>query len=168
MLEEVKRKEVDKRDKQLPQSFEQLIQMYDLEHIWTYIGNMTNYINNIYPIGSIYISTNDVNPATIFGGKWEQIKDTFLLSAGDTYQAGSTGGESTHQLTYNEMPSHTHSMRVSVNGSTGGGERIIFQSKGVTNDDADIGAGDTLGAGNGLAHNNMPPYLAVYVWKRIS
>lgn len=45
MLEEVKRKEVDKRDKQLPQSFEQLIQMYDLEKLWTYIGNIIEYIN---------------------------------------------------------------------------------------------------------------------------
>lgn len=49
MLEEVKRKEVDKRDKQLPQSFEQLIQMYDLEKLWTYIGNIINYTNNDLP-----------------------------------------------------------------------------------------------------------------------
>lgn len=159
MLEEVKRKEVDKRDKQLPQSFEQLIQMYDLEHIWTYIGNMTNYINNIYPIGSIYISTNDVNPAKIFGGTWEQIKDTFLLACGDNYSNGASGGEATHTLTIDEIPPHTHKVKISADtGWTG-----IAKSGGneSTNE-------DTYSTGSGQAHNNMPPYLAVCVWKRIS
>ena len=56
MLEEVKRKEVDKRDKQLPQSFEQLIQMYDLEKIWKNIDNIIDYTNN-----DIENSINELN-----------------------------------------------------------------------------------------------------------
>lgn len=71
--------------------------------------------NLIYPIGSIYLSENSTSPATLFGGTWTQIKDKFLLTAGDTYKAGNTGGSSTHKhttaghtLTTNEMPSHTH------------------------------------------------------------
>ena len=60
-------------------------------------GNINNggstkvLIDAIYPVGSIYMSVNNVNPSVLFGGTWEQIKDTFLLSAGDTYNAGSKG-----------------------------------------------------------------------------
>lgn len=61
-----------------------------------------------YPIGSTYESTLPTSPAELFGGTWEQIKDVFTLAAGDTYTAGSTGGEATHTLTTNEIPGHTH------------------------------------------------------------
>ena len=64
-----------------------------------------------YPVGAIYISTDATSPAGLFGGTWEQIKDTFFLAAGDTYAAGSTGGEATHTLSENEMPSHYHSIQ---------------------------------------------------------
>lgn len=64
-----------------------------------------------YPIGSIYLSVNNTNPETIFGGKWEQIKDKFLLACGSTYSNGSTGGEATHKLTTNEIPAHSHRVR---------------------------------------------------------
>ena len=59
----------------------------------------------VYPVGSIYMSVNSTSPATLFGGTWTQIQDTFLLAAGSTYAAGATGGEATHTLTENEMPS---------------------------------------------------------------
>ena len=65
--------------------------------------------DTIYPVGSIYMSAVNTSPSTLFGGTWEQIKDTFLLSAGDTYNAGTTGGEAEHTLTTSEMPSHNHS-----------------------------------------------------------
>ena len=59
-----------------------------------------NYIlDKIHPVGSIYISENSTSPATLFGGTWERVKDRFLLAAGDTYSAGSTGGSATHTLT---------------------------------------------------------------------
>ena len=67
-----------------------------------------NIFNTVYPVGSIYMSTNNTNPGSIFGGTWEQIKDKFLLSAGDTYANGSTGGEASHILTTAEMPQHNH------------------------------------------------------------
>ena len=55
-------------------------------------------LNAMYPIGSIYMSVNETDPSTIFGGQWEQVKDKFLLACGDTYQNGTTGGEATHIL----------------------------------------------------------------------
>ena len=61
-----------------------------------------------FPIGSIYLSVNSTSPASLFGGTWEKIKDKFLLASGDTYSAGATGGEATHTLTIEEMPSHSH------------------------------------------------------------
>lgn len=76
-------------------------------------------VDKIYPVGAIYIGTTDTNPGTMFGGTWTQIKDKFLLSSGDTYPAGSTGGSASqtittggtvgdHKLTMEEMPSHRH------------------------------------------------------------
>ena len=135
---------------------------------------LTNLIDKIYPVGSIYMSVNNVTPATLFGGTWEQIKDKFLLSAGDTYSAGSTGGEATHTLTIPEMPAHQHafarqqwySADTVANSSTGS----IFSWKSGTGTGGSTSASyrgtGTDGNGGDQPHNNMPPYLAVYVWKR--
>ena len=65
-------------------------------------------LDKLYPVGCIYQSAKATSPAELFGGTWEQIKDRFILAAGDTYAAGSTGGEATHTLTVNEMPRHNH------------------------------------------------------------
>lgn len=121
---------------------------------------------SIYPVGSIYMSVNDINPSTLFGGVWEQIKDRFLLASGDTYANGITGGEATHKLTVSEMPSHNHgSMTVlaydpNSSGFAAHGSYYLYMSKTLTNN-----MGKT---GGGLSHNNMPPYLTVYVWKRVA
>ena len=73
--------------------------------------------DSIYPIGSIYLTVaGNTSPASLFGGTWERIKDCFLLAAGDTYQAGVTGGESSHILSVNEMPSHSHANSITTNG----------------------------------------------------
>ena len=109
------------------------------------------------PIGFIYMSIDSTNPSTYFPGTWERIKDTFLLAAGDTYAAGSTGGEATHTLTIAEMPAHTHTQVTSARFSKGGGSDSDYEA---------TGSGNTGSTGGGQAHNNMPPYLTVYMWKR--
>lgn len=114
-----------------------------------------------YPIGSVYMSVNSTNPSTIFGGTWEQLKDRFLLGCGDTYTNGATGGEATHTLTVDEMPSHSHALyRVNENACNGGTSSFSSNScnSGWTM--------NSLATGGSQAHNNMPPYLAVYMWKR--
>lgn len=122
-----------------------------------------------HPIGSIYTSTVNTDPGTLFGGTWERIKDRFLLAAGDTYAAGKTGGEAAHTLTNNEMPSHTHPMY----SSNGGGDGTWTPDEGTYLVDSVSTVKTTwwarLGmnaAGGSAAHNNMPPYLTVYAWKR--
>ena len=126
----------------------------------------------IYPVGSIYISANSTSPAELFGGTWEQIKDRFLLAAGDTYAAGSTGGEATHTLTVNEMPSHAHNFDDYISGYPDTSNRIgqdnfTMPLINILNPSDTVGAGQyTNAAGNSKPHNNMPPYLAVYMWQR--
>ena len=66
-------------------------------------------LNLVYPVGSIYLSSNNTNPATFFGGTWTQIKDKFILTAGDYYSNGAIGGAATVTLTVSNMPSHKHS-----------------------------------------------------------
>lgn len=118
----------------------------------------------VYPIGSIYMSVNSTSPAALFGGVWEQIQDTFLLAAGSGHPAGSTGGEETHTLTVSEMPSHTHSAwfyNASGNKSFG----YNYGNKGYASQEQTSSSG-IENNGGGQPHNNMPPFLAVYVWKR--
>lgn len=131
----------------------------------------------IYPVGSIYLSVNNVDPSTLFGGTWVQIKDKFLLSAGDTYTGGATGGEATVTLTEPQLPNVSGSWV--IHGQENGtefwqahgkatGSTISGSYKAIT--EARTGA-NSLGSpgfsfGNNQAHNNMPPYLVVYMWKR--
>lgn len=117
--------------------------------------------DDIYPIGSIYMSVNNTSPSTLFGGTWVQIKDTFLLSAGDTYTAGDTGGSATHTLTVDEIPSHNHIVKPFY-GGVGNGNAL---QRGYSGSSTSINYGSE-NTGGGQAHNNMPPYLVVYMWKR--
>lgn len=129
-------------------------------------------IDKIYPIGSIYMSVNNVSPATFLGGTWEQIEDVFLLAAGSTYSAGSTGGNATHshalsnngyaaidvnkgQVRYRETSVARWQATWKIDGSN--------SQAATTNEDY----GAPL-RGNTDSGSSMPPYLTVYVWKRVS
>lgn len=145
---------------------------------------------NPFPVGAIYMSVDSRNPSQIFGGKWEQIKDKFLLCAGTTYKPGTSGGNANHNhttgnctLNVNQIPSHQH---MTSNGENG----AILNWSNITSGDywghkykegsfASNGAYAlnqlrTSPTGGNQAHNhgntgstsNMPPYLAVYVWRR--
>lgn len=119
-----------------------------------------------YPIGSIYQSTSSATPGSLFGGTWEQIKDVFLLSASTTYHAGSTGGEATHTLTIEEMPAHAHDSRdLGINWGSGPFQYLAQYSNEGSPKGRALTTDDT---GGGKSHNNMPPYLTVYMWKRIA
>ena len=119
---------------------------------------------SLYPVGAVYISTVATNPGTLFGfGTWEQITDRFLLACGSSYKAGATGGEASHKLSVSEMPSHNHATNIRVmtsspTGSGGGQDGWLI--------DSGSSMVYTSNTGSTSAHNNMPPYLAVYMWKR--
>ena len=186
---------------------------YQSKHTGDNIDKGINLALAMYPVGSIYLSVNDINPGTIFGGTWEQIQDRFLLAAGSTYAGGTTGGTESHThtsaahthtsaahthttaghtLTVNEMPSHSHSTygqvprinenvgassqwgHSSTDGSwwfqtvassvyaTGGG---ASHSHGNTGSTTPGNTGSTT-PGNTGSSSSLPPYLAIYVWKR--
>lgn len=128
-------------------------------------------LDKLYPVGCIYQSASSTSPASFLGGTWEQIKDRFILAAGDTYAAGSTGGEATHTLTVNEMPRHNHDhvmwyrdQKFGLNGSGGdvGSLRLEFSSAKCTDGICTDFKGDSQ------PHNNLPPYLTAYIWRRIA
>lgn len=146
--------------------------------------NDKNIFDMIYPVGSIYISINNVNPSVLFGGTWEQIKDVFLLGAGSTYSAGSTGGEANHTLTQSEIPSYPIGNLPEIvpgnhgNLANGGIVATNLVETSPTNPGLKSnGNGITSGTqysnmiysnGGVKPHNNIPPYLAVYIWKRVN
>lgn len=132
-------------------------------------------VNKLYPVGCIYQSTSSTSPASFLGGTWERIKDKFILAAGDTYAAGKTGGEAGHSLTVAEMPAHRHE-GIDIdnlycfgweNGSRTGVNFKKFYGGTYWGDDVQnrLASGS---AGGSTAHNNMPPYLTAYIWKRIA
>ena len=132
--------------------------------------NGINIFQYIYPVGAVYISTTLVDPATLFGGTWQRIEDRFLLAASEVYEAGSVGGEASHLLTVNEIPSHRHVGIYGGNSERKGGYGSTGTHTGTLNENTatEYETFTTGYTGGGQAHNNMPPYLSVYMWERIS
>ena len=150
---------------------------------------MLDTMKKIYPVGSIYMSTVSTNPATLFGfGRWEAMPaGRVLLAQGTaswgTYNAGSTGGEATHQLTVGELPSHSHTgstntagehshsittfddERKAENKIAGGGSwnNGTAWSNNSGNHSHTVSINNT---GSNQAHNNLQPYITCYIWKR--
>lgn len=147
----------------------------------------------VHPVGSVYISLSPTNPETLFGGKWEQIKGRFLLSADTSYKAGATGGEASHTLSVAELPAHNHTGSTSTNGSHKHGtwgEHYTNPPMGIYDNNYHMGSnggsdydnrlyntttdGDHSHSlninytGGNKAHNNMPPYLVTYMWQRVA
>lgn len=124
-------------------------------------------IDAVLPVG-IYISLSAAtDPATLWGGAWERVDEgRTLISAGSTYTAGSTGGEATHTLINSEMPSHNHAIWYPNESAGNNSAQIGYPS--VASKSTYYAVGSNTGdVGGGEAHNNMPPYLAVYIWHRI-
>lgn len=158
---------------------------------WQEVATTNSLLDKIYPVGSIYMSVNNTSPQSFLGGTWERIQDRFLLSAGSTYSAGTTGGEATHTLTIDEMPSHTHIQNehnhtqnqhrhsgpaTDLNAGRANKNNDIMMRGGVVGNGSGYSDYKTAtnnsttatnqNTGGGQEHNNMPPYLAVYMWKR--
>lgn len=124
-----------------------------------------------YPIGSIYISTNATSPATLFGGNWDEIHGAFLFANSALHKAGEIGGEEEHVLKEKEIPIHYHDEYVGNDGGYGSVPEGYygFTSIAYTSKNTYWAKGSkTSEAGGGQAHNNMPPYLSVYMWQRVS
>ena len=137
-----------------------------------------------FPVGSVFIAVVSTNPATLLGyGTWSAFgagRVLVGLDSGDTDfdTVEETGGAKTHTLTTAEMPSHTHtqdahSHNIShVRSATTGAAtthiaRTTDTSSTLGNDvSTDNATATNQNTGGGGAHNNMPPFITVYMWKR--
>lgn len=119
----------------------------------------------MYPVGSIYISTVSTSPATLFGGSWTQITNRFLYAVPSSSAAKELGGENSHTLTVNEMPSHSHTIWGRAGSEQWALGDIWFRAAG----DGSSNEGRTTAtynSGGGRPHNNMPQYFTCYAWYR--
>jgi len=125
-------------------------------------------IQGAYPVGSIYMNaSNSANPNTLLGfGSWSAFGAGRVLVGLDSTQSefdsiGETGGAKTHQLSVSEMPAHTHDTNINAGDSTDGNPNIASGG-------GDTGNITTSSTGGNAAHNNLQPYITVYMWKRDS
>lgn len=127
-------------------------------------AKMQSLLDFIYPVNSVYISYSHVNPGTLFGGTWERITNAFLWATDASGTIGQTGGEKEHKLIVAELPAHSHSISVAntTTGSTAAANKVRYNSTNTSY----IGNLSTETQGSGLAHNNMPPYIQVSIWRR--
>lgn len=123
-----------------------------------------------HPVGSYYWSDNNTNPSLIFGGEWEQVKNRFVFAAGDNYTVGKTGGEEKHVLTKDELPNYTLPIKLIASNDGVGNYTMLQRGWNEGSKLLDISAGGSLtvkSGGSDVAHNNMPPYIVAYCFKRI-
>lgn len=150
-----------------------------------FVGGKT-LVDLIYPVGSVYISFNNkADPSMLFGGTWERIRNRFLWAATENGVMGETGGEESHTLTTSEIPFHNHA--IGQDGNTS----LVLPTNVAVDDSSHAQYVTTLEGGNsgwykssvawggaittrnqtspyGQAHNNMPPFIQVAMWKRIA
>lgn len=169
-----------------------------VQQVFNALHSLSTMWDLIYPVGSIYMSVNDVSPTVLFGGNWEAINDRFLLAAGNV-KAGAVGGAETQHLTERELPPHTHTVpehtHNALTASAGAHRHKIHRSliaasgtaryaaqynPDFTHETTTEGAHThtitvencaeltVSSAGGGKEFDIMPPYLAVYMWKRIN
>lgn len=195
----------------------------------TALDQLNRLAGQLYPVGSIYMNVNNVEPSAIFGGSWERMPSgRMLVNSGDSFNLGQVGGEKEHRLAEDEMPSHQHNLNTNIsftvpnagehyhaigtiidnngefitsdsnrsmrngfklpeskywtnwNGSQHNNDRVqrtdnesynlftsINKQTGTSSISKDINA-NTSSIGKNQPHNNMPPYIVVNMWKRIS
>lgn len=187
-------------------------QIESVTKVFTEIASLATVADLIYPVGSIYMNVTNLNPATVFGGVWEEIQGRFLLGRSASHQVGQQAGSETVTLTVAQMPAHTHTgpshthstpnhTHTATCGSAGAHSHTVARKKVAATGTAKYaaqsgnshgtssagahthtitiasGGGGTTGAagtgntgsvGSGQAVNIMPPFLSVYMWKRIA
>lgn len=126
-------------------------------------------LDTVYPVGSIYMSVNDVSPALLFGGTWERIEDKFLLAAGSSHYAGEEGGAESHEhiAPIGYESSSKYFGTININGNTSefdavGGYNTVQRDTGGTS------LPDGIVAYYTETVEHLPPYLTVYVWQRVA
>ena len=165
----------DSNDYTLDELYQMIKQLQDDNKVLSsQITNNTTSSNmflKVYPVGSIYISTSSENPGNIYGGTWEEYgKGRTLVGVDETNKNFSTvektGGEETHTLTIDEMPSHNHNYITPrwYWSEANDENRIISFPDGSPTSQLFFRASEY--SGGSQAHNNLQPYITTYMWKR--
>lgn len=165
------------------------VPVVNLTEVNNSISNLNIKLNNhwqsIYPVGSVYMSLNSTSPATLFGGTWEQLKDRFLIGSGGTYSNASTGGDINHTHDYG-LVFGAYYGSVGLENSTSSGLLTYDTNNNysISTPSSNIGSADerynsTIASSdstkscshyriiaNTSYDSTLPPYLAVYMWKR--
>lgn len=122
-------------------------------------AKLRSLLDYIYPVGSVYISYSHVSPADLFGGTWVRIENAFLWGVDSSGSIGLTGGAKEVTLTTNQIPAHSH-------GSVYSGNVSATKTHAWLASGGSSMAYGTVSTGGGEAHNNMPPYVQVSIWRR--
>ena len=178
MIEKPKRpKQLNNQERKIPANIQELIIRYDLDNIeiYDYLDRLvtTELLNFLYPIGSIYLSVNSVNPSNFLGGTWVawgtgKVPVGVDTSDTDFDEVEKTGGEKTHTLILDEIPSHYHrNPLASLDDSNFSG---VQNQLVVADSDTSHATGNdsypTTSKGGDQPHNNLQPYITCYMWKR--
>lgn len=125
----------------------------------------TSLLDAVYPVGAVYQSWSSTSPATLFGGTWTQITSSFLYAANS---AGITGGEQNHTLTVSELAEHSHSYSGGpTNNSYGLTTSMYYEGRVLVDKLSSTQEySNTQTSGESSPHNNMPPYVTCYIWRR--
>lgn len=139
-----------------------------------YITSRWEHLDTVYPVGSVKLTWDAVNPGTRLGGTWVQFSQGRVLigqgtgsdgSTSMTFGAAGTGGEYNHTLTQEEMPSHYHASKPLWVGGGGAGSNNCVTGYPTIGKAGQYGI-NTENTGGSKAHNNLPPYAVVYCWRR--
>lgn len=126
----------------------------------------------VHPVGSIFLSTSDIEPAGLYGGTWERIEERFIMGASDTYPAGSTGGSATHSQTAREVARHCHGIGNNYEGTIltvpqwsfyVTSTLQVFDQEGY-----ECYGMSTLDVGDGAPMDILNPYYSAYIWRRVA
>lgn len=142
----------------------------------TLLINGADILEMIWPIGSVYTSYINKNPGDLFGlGSWERIKGRMVVGVSESESefsnVGKTGGEKNHVISTNEMPRHGHTESVGIKNASSEARGYGLTQTGAFRDRVIVNNSGrptyTGSVGGGAAHNNLPPYIALYMWRRI-
>ena len=130
--------------------------------------------DEVFPVNSVVILYSHQSPAEIYGGTWHRMESRFLWGTPSTGTIGATGGEQTHTLITSEMPNHSGHIMGMGSGSlkaylsTSALTSYGSTGRGWTSPSSGEALPATTSTGGGAAHNNMPPYVNVAIWRRIA
>lgn len=142
-----------------------------IDEVESNVVTVSNSLAHLYGVGAIWMTLSNADPNNFLPGTWEKVEGKFLLGSSSNYTVGDTGGEETHLLTANEsgIREHNHPIALRSGASTGSYYAAPPMSSQTGTSSTPTNVVQNVSSSNALnAHNNMPPYLVVNIWKRVS